>query len=66
MINPYKILFRQPEKKRPLGILESRCSDNIKTDLKEILCKDLDWIYLAQDRVPWRALVNTVMDLRVS
>jgi hypothetical protein len=25
----------------------------------------MDWIYLAQDRNQWRALVNTVMNLRV-
>jgi len=28
-------------------------------------CEDLEWIYLAQDGVPWRALLNTVMNLRV-
>jgi hypothetical protein len=39
--------------------------DNIKMDLKEIECDVVDWIYLAQDRDPWRALVNTVMNLRV-
>jgi hypothetical protein len=26
----------------------------------------MDWIYLAQDRNRWRALVNVVMNLRVS
>jgi hypothetical protein len=31
----------------------------------EIGCDDLDWIHVAQDRVQWRVLVNTVMDLRV-
>jgi hypothetical protein len=25
----------------------------------------MDWIYVAQDSGQWRALVNTVMDLRV-
>jgi hypothetical protein len=34
-------------------------------DLREIGCCDMDWIHLAQDRDQWRALVNTVMDLRV-
>jgi len=32
--------------------------------LKVIWC-EVDWIYLAQDRVQWRTLVNTVMKLRV-
>jgi hypothetical protein len=37
---------------------------NIKMDLKEIGFGDV-WIHLAQDRDRWRALVNTVMNLRV-
>jgi hypothetical protein len=39
--------------------------DNIKMDLLEIGCGDVDWIALAQDRDKWRALVNAVMNLRV-
>jgi hypothetical protein len=35
------------------------------TDLREIGWDGMDWIDLAQDRVQWRALVNTVMNLRV-
>jgi hypothetical protein len=38
---------------------------NIKTDPREIRWGDMDWIDLAQDRDQWRALVNTVMNLRV-
>jgi hypothetical protein len=37
--------------------------DNIKMDLREIGWDGVDWNYLAQDQ--WRALVNTVMNLRV-
>jgi hypothetical protein len=40
--------------------------DNIKMDLREIVWDEKDWIDLAQDRDQWRALVNTVMNLRVS
>jgi hypothetical protein len=32
---------------------------------KEIVCEIVDWVKLVQDRVQWRALENTVMDLRV-
>jgi hypothetical protein len=39
--------------------------DNIKIDLREIRRVSMDWIDLAQDRDQWRALVNTVMKLRV-
>jgi hypothetical protein len=39
--------------------------DNIKMDLREIGWDGMDWIDLAQDRDRWRALVNTVMSLRV-
>jgi hypothetical protein len=39
--------------------------DNIKRDLREIEWDGVDWIVLAQDRDQWRALMNTVMNLRV-
>jgi hypothetical protein len=39
--------------------------DNIKMDLLEIGVNFVDWIGLAQDRYRWRALVNSVMNLRV-
>jgi hypothetical protein len=39
--------------------------DNIKMDLREIRCDKVDWIDMAQDRDQWRALVNTVLNLRV-
>jgi hypothetical protein len=34
-------------------------------DVREISSGYVDWIDLAQDRDQWRALVNTVMNLRV-
>jgi hypothetical protein len=39
--------------------------DNIKMDLREIGWDGMVWIDVAQDRDQWRALVNTVMYLRV-
>jgi hypothetical protein len=64
--NAYRILVGNPEGKRPLGRPRRRWVDNIKLDLREIGWDDGDWIDLAQDRDHWRALVRTVMNLRVS
>jgi hypothetical protein len=36
-----------------------------KMDLRDIGRGGMDWIDLAQDMDKWRALVNTVMNLRV-
>jgi hypothetical protein len=61
----YRVLVRRPEGKRPLGRPRRRWEDNIKMDLREIRIDGANWIRLAQDRVQWRAFVNTVMNLRV-
>jgi hypothetical protein len=63
--NAFKILVGKPEGKRPLGRLRRRWEDNIEVDLREIGWGGMDWIDLPQDRDQRRALVNTVMNLRV-
>jgi hypothetical protein len=63
--NAYMILVGMSEGKRPLGRSRRRWLDNIKMDLREIGWDDMDWIDVAQNRDQWRALVNTVMNLRV-
>jgi hypothetical protein len=55
----------KPEGKRPLRRQRCKGVDNIKIDLGDIRWGGMDWIDLAQDRDQWRALVNTVMNLRV-
>jgi len=59
-----RVLVGKPEGKRPLGRPRRRWEDNIKMDLQEVGGGG-DWMALAQDRDRWRALVNTVMNLRV-
>jgi hypothetical protein len=63
--NAYRILVGKPEERRSLGRPRRRWVDNIKMDLRKIGWDGVDWVYLAQDRDHWRALVNTVMNLRV-
>ena len=61
----YRVLVGKPEGKRPLGRPRRRWEDNIKMDLQEVRGGCGDWMELTQDRDRWRALVSTVMNLRV-
>jgi hypothetical protein len=63
--NVYRLLVGKPEGKRPLGRPRRRWIDNIKMHLSEIGVNVVDCIGLAQDRYSWRALVNSVLNLRV-
>jgi hypothetical protein len=56
---------RKPERKRPLERLRRRWVDNVKMDLRDIVCNGMYWIDVAQDRDQWRALVNAVVILQV-
>jgi hypothetical protein len=60
----YRVLVGRPEGKRPLGRPRRRWEDNIKMDLEGRGIDGANWIWLAQDRVRWRAFVSTVMNLR--
>jgi hypothetical protein len=55
----------KPEGKRPLGRPRRKWVDNIRMDLREVGWGDVNWIGLAMDRNRWRALVNSVLNLRV-
>ena len=61
----YRVLVGKPEGRRPMGRPRRRWVDNIRMDLKEVVCGYMDWIGLAQDRDRWRTLVSAVMNLRV-
>jgi hypothetical protein len=64
-IHTYILLVGKREGKRPLGRPRRRWEDSIRTDLREIAWKDVDWKHLTRDKNQWRTLVNTVMNLRV-
>jgi hypothetical protein len=63
--NAYKLLVGKPEGRRALGRPRRRWVNNIRMDLGEVGWGDVDWIGLPQDRDRWRALVNSVLNLRV-
>jgi len=59
--NAYRVFVRKPETNRRLVIWE----DNIRMDVRGIGCEGVEWLLGAWVRDKWRALVNTVMNLRV-
>jgi hypothetical protein len=63
--NTHRLLVGKPEGMRPLGRPRCRKLDNIRMDLVEVGWGDVDWIGLTQDKDRWKALVNSVLNLRV-
>jgi hypothetical protein len=63
--NAFRLLVGKPKGKRPQGRPRRGWVDNIRMDLGAVRWGDVDWIGLAQDRNRWRALVNSVLNLRV-
>jgi hypothetical protein len=63
--NAYRLLVGKPEGMKSLGRPRRRWLDKIRRDLVEVGWDDVDWIGLAKDRDRWRALVNSVLNLRV-
>jgi hypothetical protein len=62
----YNILVGRPDGRRPLGRPRCKWEYNIKMNLREIGFGDVDWIRLARNRDTWWAIVNMVMNLRVT
>jgi hypothetical protein len=63
--NAHRVLVGKPVGRRPIGRPKRRWVDNIKMVLGETGRDGRDWIALAQYMDKWRALVNTVMNLRI-
>jgi hypothetical protein len=61
----YRLLVEKPDGKRPLGRQRHRWVNNIRMDLGKVGWGVVHWIGLAQLRNRWRALVNSVLNLRV-
>jgi hypothetical protein len=51
MKNEYRILVGKPEAKRPIARRSDRWEVNIKMNVQEIGCEDVDWVHMVQDRV---------------
>jgi hypothetical protein len=64
-ISVHRVLMGKPEGKSPLVRPRRRWEKTIKMDLQEVGGGCGDWMELDQVRARWRALVNTVMNLRV-
>jgi hypothetical protein len=62
----YRVLVGKPGGKRPLERPRPRWDDKIKLDLREMGIDGANWTQLAQDRVQWRAFVDTLMNLQVT
>jgi hypothetical protein len=64
--NACRLLVGKPEGRRPLGRPRRRWLDNIRMDSVDVGWGHVNCIGLAQDKDRWRALVNSVLNLRVS
>jgi hypothetical protein len=64
MGNAFKILIEKSNRKIPSGRPSHMWESDIKIDLKERALNFMEWIILAQDRVKWRTLVNTILKSR--
>jgi len=60
-----RVLVGKPEGIRPQGRPRHRWVDNIRMDLQQVGCVNVDWIGLAKDRDGWWTLVSAVMKIRV-
>jgi hypothetical protein len=60
-----RCIQRRPEGRRLLRRHRRRWEGNVKMGLQGVKWESMNWIYLADDRDRWRALVNAVMNLRV-
>jgi hypothetical protein len=63
--NAYRLLVGKPGGKRPLVKPRHRWVDNIRMYLGEVGWGDVAWIGLSQNKNRWRAVVNSVLNLRV-
>jgi hypothetical protein len=61
--NAYNILVEIPGRKRPPGRPRSKWEK--MNGSKRYRWEFVDWMHLTQDRDQWRAVVNTVMNLRI-
>jgi len=61
----YRVLVGKSEGRRPLWGPRRRRADNIRMDLQEVGCGNMDWIGLVKDRDRWQTLMSAVINFRV-
>jgi hypothetical protein len=61
-----QVISGKARRTESVGRSRRRLMDNITIDLVEIGCEGVDWIGLRRERDRWRALVNAIMNLRVT
>jgi hypothetical protein len=64
MRNEYNISVGKSGRKRPTGRPRRRWEDNIQMYLQE-MCADVYWIHIAQERLQWQGVLNTVTNFCV-
>jgi hypothetical protein len=66
MRNAFRFLVGKREEKRPLRRPRCRWEGNVDMYFRETGWEDVDWLHLGKDRDRWRAIVETILNLRVT
>jgi hypothetical protein len=54
--------YSMPERERPFGRPKCRWEVNIKINLREVECKNVDCVHLTQNKIKWSSLMNMAIN----